>query len=329
MLQQIMNKFSKFSPLLPKLDFSKVQLSNLKAETETNSLPHIPPPPLVARLPITRMTDEIIFPYLFQQNTDNTTLALSQAVMEGIRGDCEKREIEKLSVRKQNIRKLSGRAPYVRHRCKCKYMNLPATRHLHRTQRCNAELCKMLTGFREQKNWKERMRVAGLKDHQRELKILLEMSGIKPKLGRWTEHAILTTAAEFVVNMQREITQHRGSDFIENLKPFRDYNEENIPDRKTKKNPNCFLRFSVKMRNTFKEVLLSYLFNSDIDKGEKVIDNRLVTKLISRTWGEAPKCKKSEEKWLYMKREDVRYWVELATKVAPLVIDNEFSTEVL
>ena len=248
--------------------------------------------------------------------------------MEGIKGDCEKRENEKLSIRKQNLRKLSGRAPYVRHRCKCKYLNLPATKHLHRTQRCNADLCKMLTGFREQKNWKERMRVAGLKDHQKELKILLESSGIKPKQGRWTEHAILTTAAKFVLSLQSEISQYKGNEFVESLKPFRDYNEANIPDRKTKKNPNCFLRFSVKMRNTFKEVLISYLFNSESDKGEKVIDNRLVTKLISRTWGQAPKCKKSEEKWLHMKREDVRYWVELATKIAPEVIDNEFSTEV-
>ena len=187
----------------------------------------------------------------------------------------------------------------------------------------------MLTGFREQKNWKERMRVAGLKDHQRELKILLESSGIKPKQGRWTEHAILTTAADFILTLQREISQHKGGDYADSLKPFRDYNTDHIPDRKTKKNPNCFLRFSVKMRNTFKEVLLSYLFNSDIDKGDKVIDNRLVTKLISRTWGQAPKHRKSEEKWAHMRREDVVYWVELATKVAPEVIDNEFSTEVL
>ena len=321
-------KSNKSPALLPKLDFSKVEISTFKTETE--SLRHLSPAaPLVPKLPITRLPNDVLFPFLFhqQRELDNTAFALSQAVMEGQRLDNERREEEKTSLKNKNLRKLSGRAPYVRHRCKCKYLNLQATKHLHRTPRCNAELCKMLTGFREQKNWKERMRVAGLKDHQRELKILLETSGAKPRHGRWTEHAILTTAAEFVQNLQREISGRKGKEHVESLKPFRDYNEDNLPGRKAKKRPNCFLRFSVKMRNSFKEVLISYLFNSESERRDNVIDNRLVTKLISRTWGQAPKGRKTGDGWLNMSRGDLEYWVELAAKLAPEVVENEFSNE--
>ncbi|KAI6647212.1 hypothetical protein LOD99_12209 [Oopsacas minuta] len=320
-------KFNKLSPLLPKLDFSRVEMSTFKTENIPYAGHNIPPPPLVPKLPMARFPNELIFPVLYQHQQDSTTMALSQAVMEGLWPECEKREDEKISLRKQNLRKLSGRAPYVRHRCKCKYLNLEATKHLHRATRCNAELCKMLTGFREQKNWKERMRVAGLKDHQKELKYVLETSGIKPRQGRWTEHAILTTAAEFLQSLQREISTRKGNEYVESLKPFRDYNEDNIPGKKIKKNPNCFLRFSVKMRNTFKEVLTSYLFNSEHEREDMVVDNRLVTKLISRTWSQAPKCRKSEDKWVQMKREEIRYWIDLAGKLAPELIENEFATE--
>ena len=325
-----MSKFRKYSQILPKLDFSQVGLSGFKREAGTQLPPNIPPPPLVPKLPLTRVQSEIVFPYFFQQQfRSDTSQALSYAVMEGVKEETVKKETEKLSSKRQNLRKLSGRAPYVRHRCKCKYLNLPATKHLHHTHRCSAELCKMLTGFREQKNWKERMRVAGLKDHQKDLKNLLESSGIKPKHGRWTEQVILTTAAEFVESLQSEISLRKGQGYVEGLKPFRDYNEDNFNGRKVKKHPNCFLRFSVKMRNSFKEVLLAYLFKSEEERKEKVIDNRLVTKLISRTWGNAPRFRKSEERWRNMDKEEMRFWEELARKLAPEVIHNELSLDIV
>lgn len=148
--------------------------------------------------------------------------------------------------------KANTRAPYVKHRCKCWYLNLPATKHLYNGTPCTAEFCKLRTGFREQKNWKERLRVASLKERQLTLKLLLEKRGFTSQKGRWTECNILTTATDFIRLLHHKITEVRGISYLQTLLPF--YPKISVKFKKAKRDPNCFLKFSMYMRQEFKQV---------------------------------------------------------------------------